>query len=47
MAATKNPRARLEHILFHIRGLEETIAGISFETFTSVYYFERTAERAI
>jgi uncharacterized protein with HEPN domain len=47
MAATANPRARLEHILFHIRGVEETIAGISFETFTRVYYFERTVERAI
>jgi uncharacterized protein with HEPN domain len=47
MAATANPRARLEHILFHIRGVEETISGISFETFTRVYHFERTVERAI
>jgi uncharacterized protein with HEPN domain len=47
MAATKNPRLRLEHILFHIRGVEDTIAGISFDTFTSVYHMERTVERAI
>jgi len=47
MAATKNPRARLEHILFHIRGVEDTIDGVSYETFTSVYYLERTIERAV
>jgi uncharacterized protein with HEPN domain len=47
MAATKNPRIRLEHILFHIRGVEETIAGISYETFRSVYYMELTVERAV
>ncbi len=47
MAATKNPHARLEHILFHIRGVEETIAGISYEAFRSVYYMERTVERAV
>jgi len=44
MAATRNSRARLEHILFHIRGVEETIIGISYDTFTSVYYLERTIE---
>jgi uncharacterized protein with HEPN domain len=47
MAATKNPRARLEHVLFHIRGVEDTIAGISYDTFRSVYYMERTVERAV
>jgi uncharacterized protein with HEPN domain len=47
MAASSNPRARLEHILFHIRGVEDTIAGINFETFTNVYHMERTVERAI
>src|SRR5258707_15878904 len=47
MAATKTPRARLEHILFHIRGVEDTIIGISYDTFTSVYYMERTVERAV
>jgi uncharacterized protein with HEPN domain len=47
MAATKNPRARLEHILFHIRGVEDTIVGISYETFTSLYHMERTVERAV
>ncbi len=47
MAATKNPRARLEHILFHIRGVKDTIAGISYEKFISVYHMERTVERAV
>jgi len=47
MAALQNPRARLEHILFHIRGVEDTVAGISFETFTTVYHLERTVERAV
>ena len=47
MAATRNPRARLEHVLFHIRGVEETIAGISYERFREVYYLERTVERAV
>jgi uncharacterized protein with HEPN domain len=47
MAATRNARIRLEHILFHIRGVEETIAGISYETFRSVYYMELTVERAV
>jgi hypothetical protein len=47
MAATRNPRARLEHVLFHIRGIEDTIAGTSYETFTSVYHMERTVERAV
>jgi hypothetical protein len=41
MAASQNPRARLEHILFHIRGVDDTISGASFETFASVYHFER------
>ena len=47
MAATKNPRARLEHILFHIKGIRDTVGGIDFDTFTSVYHMERTVERAI
>ena len=47
MAATKNPRARLEHILFHIKGIGNTVGGIDFDTFTSVYHMERTVERAI
>jgi uncharacterized protein with HEPN domain len=47
MAPSQNPRARLEHILFHIRGVEATVAGISFETFTSAYHLERTVERAV
>ena len=46
MAASANPRARLEHILFHIQGVADTIGGISIETFTSVYHMERTVERA-
>ena len=47
MAATANPRARLEHILFHIRGVADTVGGIRFETHTSVYHMERTVERAV
>lgn len=47
MAATANPRARLEHILFHIRGVTDTVGGIRFETYASVYHMERTVERAV
>ena len=47
MAATANPRARLEHILFHIRGVAETIACIDYDIFTTVYHMERTVERAV
>lgn len=47
MAATANPRARLEHILFHIRGVAETVGGVQFDTYTSVYHMERTVERAV
>jgi uncharacterized protein with HEPN domain len=47
MAASANPRARLEHILFHIRGVADTVGGIEFETYTSVYHMERTVERAV
>lgn len=47
MAASANPRARLEHILFHIRGVADTIGGIGFDTYTDVYHMERTVERAV
>jgi len=47
MAASANPRARLEHILFHIRGVADTVGGIEFETYTTVYHMERTVERAV
>jgi hypothetical protein len=47
MAATANPRARLEHILFHIEGVSATIRGVDYETYTSVYHMERTVERAV
>ena len=47
MAATKHPRARLQHILFHIKGVADTVGGIDFNGFTSVYHMERTVERAI
>lgn len=47
MAATANPRARLEHILFHIRGVGETVGGIEFDTYIGVYHMERTVERAM
>lgn len=47
MAASANPRARLEHILFHIRGVADTVGGIKFERYTSIYHMERTVERAV
>ena len=47
MAASGNPRARLEHILFHIRGVADTVGGIGFDTYTEVYHMERTVERAV
>ena len=47
MAASANPRARIEHVLFHIQGVADTIGGISFETYNSVYHMERTVERAV
>jgi uncharacterized protein with HEPN domain len=47
MAAGANPRARLEHILFHIRGVADTVGGIRFDAYTSVYHMERTVERAV
>ena len=47
MAASANPRARLEHILFHIRGVANTVGGIGFDTYTEVYHMERTVERAV
>ena len=47
MAATANPRARLQHILFHIRGVADTIGGVNFDTYVNVYHMERTVERAV
>ena len=47
MAATTNPRARLEHIPFHIRGVADTVGGIEFDTFQEVYHMQRTVERAV
>jgi uncharacterized protein with HEPN domain len=47
MAASANTRARLEHILFHIRGVADTVGGIGFDTYTEVYHMERTVERAV
>ncbi len=47
MAATASPRARLEHILFHIQGVAHTVGGINFDTYQGVYHMERTVERAV
>lgn len=47
MTASKNPRAHLEHILFHIDGVAETIAGRTYRDFRSIYYMERAIERAV
>jgi uncharacterized protein with HEPN domain len=46
-AATADPRARLKHILFHIRGVADTVGGVDFDTYSSVYHMERTVERAV
>jgi uncharacterized protein with HEPN domain len=46
-AATADPCARLKHILFHIRGVADTVGGVDFETYSSVYHMERTVERAV
>lgn len=47
MAASANPRARLEHILFHIQGVDYTIDGVDYDAFTTVYHLERAVERAV
>lgn len=47
MAATANPRARLEHILFHIQGVAQTVRDVSFDDFNRIYHMERTTERAV
>lgn len=47
MAASANPSARLEHILFHVRGVADTVGGVGFDTYRSVYHMERTVERAV
>lgn len=40
-------RLRLNDIIRAIDGTEDTIAGVGFETFQSVYHMARTAERSI
>ena len=47
MAPSANPRARLEHILFHIQGVAYTIGGVDYDIFTTVYHMERAVERAV
>jgi len=47
MAASANPSTRLEHILFHIQGVQETVAGVDYQAFTTIYHLERTVERAV
>lgn len=47
MAATASPRNRLQHILFHIRGVEDTLRGSEFETYKDSYQMQRTVERAV
>lgn len=46
-AASANPRARLEHILFQIHDVADTVGGVTFETYIDVYHMERTVERAV
>lgn len=40
-------RSRLNDILRAIDGASETIAGVDFETFQSVFYMSRTVERCV
>ena len=47
MAPSANPRARLEHILCHIQGVDHTIGSVDYDVFTTVYHIERAVERAV
>ena len=47
MAASKNPRNRLQHMLFHIKGVEAMMPGMTFERFRREYQVERAVERAL
>jgi uncharacterized protein with HEPN domain len=40
-------RSRLNDILRAIDGASETIGGVDFETFQSVFYMSRTVERCV
>lgn len=47
MAATKNPKARLLHILEEIDGLALTIKGMDYVTYRDSYVAVRVVERAL
>jgi uncharacterized protein with HEPN domain len=47
MAATRNPRVRLLHILDEIDGIAASIADASFDQYRASYQLRRTAERAV
>jgi uncharacterized protein with HEPN domain len=47
MAASKNPRARLLHILDEIDGVAVVVAALSFEQYRGSYIHRRATERAI
>jgi uncharacterized protein with HEPN domain len=47
MAPSKNPRNRLQHMLFHIKGVEGMMPGVTFEQFCAEYQVERAVERAL
>lgn len=47
MAASRNPRMRLEHIRDEIRDLSVATAGLTQEAFAASYIHRRTTEHAI
>ena len=46
MAASKNPHARLLHILDEIEGVAVAVKGLSFEQYRESYIHRRAIERA-
>lgn len=44
---SKSPLVRLDHILFEIDALSETIAGMSFQQFENSYVGVRVVERGL
>ena len=47
MAASKNPRARLLHIVDEIDGVSAALAGVTFEQYQTSFVLRRSVERAV
>ena len=45
--AEKSPLPRLDDILDAIRGIEDTVGGLEFETYEEVWQIRRAVERGI